>query len=88
MKKLTIWQKLIIGNIALTLLLFYWVYSELVYLEFLVRGNLTYSLPQTSIPSTLPNVLVNPITGSFVFVNPVVFPWLVIVAIFILLLIS
>jgi len=90
MKRLTVWQKLILGNIFLTLVLFYWVYSELAYLRFIIEGNyLQAPLPQTSvlINTTFPSVVINPFTGSFVLVNSIIFPWLILIAIFILLLI-
>jgi hypothetical protein len=84
--------KLILGNIFLTLVLFYWVYSELTYLNLLVRENLSFQkipLSQTSvlINTTFPSVVINPFTGSFLLVNPIIFPLLIVIAIFILILI-
>lgn len=75
MKKrgLGVWKKLIIGNFILTLLLFYWVYSQLTYLTWLIEKNLPITIPETISRSA---IVINPITGSFVLVSPVIFPGL------------
>jgi hypothetical protein len=83
MRKIGFWKKLIIGNFILTLILFYWVYSQLTYLTWLIEKNLPVSIPETTSHSA---IVINPMTGAFVLVNPMFFPGLIFLVILILIL--
>ena len=78
-----LWKSIIIGNIFLTLFLFWVLYSQITYLTSLVENKLPYAIP-ASFPSTA--IVVNPFTGSFVIVNfPTVLVVLIGIIVFILM---
>jgi len=78
-----LWKSIIIGNIFLTLFLFWVLYSQITFLTSLVENKLPYAIPASS-PYTA--IVVNPFTGSFVIVNfPTVLVVLIGIIVFILM---
>jgi len=60
------WKGLVIGNIVLTLFLFYILYSQMSYLTYIVENKLPYTVPEIGRKTA---VVINPLTGSFVLIN-------------------
>jgi len=65
-----LWKRLVVGNIVLTLFLFWILYSQISYLTNLVENRLPFTIPESTSQTA---IVINPVTGSFVLVNfPVV----------------
>lgn len=60
------WKWLVIGNIVLTLFLFYILYSQISYLTYILENKLPYTVPEIG---TKTAVVINPLTGSFVLID-------------------
>jgi hypothetical protein len=60
------WKWLVIGNIVLTLYLFYILYSQISYLTYIVENKLPYTVPEVGSKTA---VVINPLTGSFVLID-------------------
>jgi hypothetical protein len=74
-KDAQIWKLLVIGNIILTLFLFWILYSQVSYLTKLVENALPYAIPE-QVSRTA--IVINPVTGFFVLIN---FPVILVVLI-------
>jgi hypothetical protein len=78
-----LWKLIVIGNIFLTLFLFWVLYSQITYLTSLVENKLPYVIPASS---SYTAIVVNPFTGSFLILNfPTVLVVLMCVIVFIFL---
>jgi|GEM_PF-1564436 hypothetical protein len=74
-KDAQIWKLLVIGNIILTVFLFWILYSQVSYLTKLVENALPYAIPE-QVSRTA--IVINPVTGFFVLIN---FPVILVVLI-------
>ena len=70
-KNYELWKTLIIGNLILTLFLFWILYSQISYLTNLVEKKLPITIPEVTSHTA---IVTNPITGSFIFINLPIIP--------------